>query len=116
MWYSAIGLVLTILVGIFCSWLTGFTDPNQVHTDLISPPLRRFYYTLSQDPAEKIHFLIEVSFHPYVEELPSCEAGKTFRLFVFISKRKEEIQINQISQLNKMEKTDFEKVSKKTNE
>lgn len=42
LWYSLIGFVLTLLIGLLVSYLTGFEDPQNVDTDLLSPPVRDY--------------------------------------------------------------------------
>jgi hypothetical protein len=43
LWYSAIGCLGTVLIGILVSYATNFQDPAELDPDLISPPLRRFF-------------------------------------------------------------------------
>ncbi|XP_065221049.1 putative sodium-dependent multivitamin transporter [Planococcus citri] len=84
MWYSAIGLLITVVFGVLVSWCTGFDDPCRVPSDLLSPPFRKFYSKFSNHTKERLHIPIET---------------------------KEEIQINQI---NGSEKLHFERVSSDT--
>ncbi|KAK4878986.1 hypothetical protein RN001_007132 [Aquatica leii] len=46
MWYSAIGFVFTIVVGMITSAITGFENPKNVSEQLQSPPFKRFYENL----------------------------------------------------------------------
>lgn len=46
LWYSAIGFLVTILIGLGVSFLTGPTDPQNVDEDLLSPPFKRLYSSL----------------------------------------------------------------------
>lgn len=39
LWYSALGCMTTLLVGLLVSVVTGVTDPATVPIDLISPPV-----------------------------------------------------------------------------
>ncbi|KAG7212483.1 hypothetical protein KM043_012796 [Ampulex compressa] len=43
LWYSAIGCILTMLVGLFVSFLTGAQDPNELDQDLLSPPIASLF-------------------------------------------------------------------------
>lgn len=68
MWYSAIGLVATLLIGIAVSWITGFNNVDSVHSDLITPPMRRLYSKHFQNFDGKIHNISsEVSFLQVLE-------------------------------------------------
>ncbi|XP_043468553.1 sodium-coupled monocarboxylate transporter 1 [Leptopilina heterotoma] len=40
LWYSAIGCLVTVFVGILVSYVTGFQDPAELNYDLLSPPVR----------------------------------------------------------------------------
>lgn len=42
-WYSAIGFLTTITLGMLGSFVTGFENPGNVNTDLLSPPIRNFF-------------------------------------------------------------------------
>lgn len=61
MWYSAIGLVMTMTMGVLISWFTGFHDPCRVNSDLLSPPMRNLYSSLSKNVKEKLKLPIEVN-------------------------------------------------------
>ncbi|XP_066143169.1 sodium-coupled monocarboxylate transporter 2-like [Euwallacea fornicatus] len=54
-WYSAIGCLLTVILGILGSFVTGFEEPGKVHTELISPPIRNFLHSLSEHTKERLH-------------------------------------------------------------
>ena len=41
MWYSAIGCISTMLIGVIVSFLTGFQEPADLDHDLLSPPVSR---------------------------------------------------------------------------
>lgn len=73
MWYSAIGLLITVITGVLVSWCTGFDDPCRVHADLLSPPFRRFYSRFSNHTKERLHIPIEV-------KLWGCLAWKRWRV------------------------------------
>ncbi|KAL6955274.1 monoamine oxidase [Sarracenia purpurea var. burkii] len=68
MWYSAIGLLITVIIGVLVSWCTGFDDPCRVHADLLSPPFRRFYSRFSNHTKERLHIPIETK-----EEIQSSQ-------------------------------------------
>lgn len=42
MWYSAIGYLVTVILGLIISLLTGPEDPHNLNEDLISPPISNF--------------------------------------------------------------------------
>ncbi|XP_011501301.1 PREDICTED: sodium-coupled monocarboxylate transporter 1 isoform X2 [Ceratosolen solmsi marchali] len=43
LWYSAIGCVGTMFIGILVSYATNFQNPAELDPDLLSPPVRRFF-------------------------------------------------------------------------
>ncbi|KAI5699745.1 hypothetical protein M8J75_007941 [Diaphorina citri] len=49
LWYSCIGLVLTVVLGLAISICTGAQDPRLVDSDLQSPPLYHLWMSLSND-------------------------------------------------------------------
>lgn len=49
MWYSAIGFVGTVAIGLFVSIITKPQDPCRLDMDLISPPIQTFLESLSND-------------------------------------------------------------------
>ncbi|XP_052737440.1 sodium-coupled monocarboxylate transporter 1 [Bicyclus anynana] len=46
LWYSSLGCIATLLVGLIVSLITGATDPADVPIDLISPPVVSFLNSL----------------------------------------------------------------------
>lgn len=46
LWYSAIGFLVTVIVGLLTSFIVGAKDPKEVDEDLLSPPFRSFYAML----------------------------------------------------------------------
>ncbi|XP_073943999.1 sodium-coupled monocarboxylate transporter 1 [Choristoneura fumiferana] len=46
LWYSGLGCMATLLVGLVVSVITGATDPSQVPIDLLSPPVVTFLNAL----------------------------------------------------------------------
>lgn len=45
-WYSAIGFLITFVLGVLGSFATGPTNPKDVDGDLLSPPVRNFLISL----------------------------------------------------------------------
>lgn len=43
LWYSAIGCILTMLVGLAVSFATGAQNPTDVDQDLLSPPIAAMF-------------------------------------------------------------------------
>ncbi|XP_066602040.1 sodium-coupled monocarboxylate transporter 1 isoform X2 [Prorops nasuta] len=50
LWYSAIGCILTIVIGLAVSFFTGFQDPAELDQDLLSPYVSSFF-RLEQKPS-----------------------------------------------------------------
>lgn len=46
MWYSAIGYLVTVILGLIVSLLTGPDDPHNLNEDLLSPPVSDFLHKL----------------------------------------------------------------------
>lgn len=46
-WYSMIGFLTTVIMGMIGSFATGHQNPKDVDVDLISPPAFNFYMSLS---------------------------------------------------------------------
>ncbi|KOC64351.1 Sodium-coupled monocarboxylate transporter 1 [Habropoda laboriosa] len=44
LWYSAIGCILTMLVGVVVSFFTGFQNPADLDQDLLSPPIASLFH------------------------------------------------------------------------
>ncbi|XP_017784801.1 PREDICTED: sodium-coupled monocarboxylate transporter 2-like [Nicrophorus vespilloides] len=55
LWYSAIGFMVTLIVGVITSVLTGCTDPQEVDADLISPPIQDFLASLPKCIRNKLN-------------------------------------------------------------
>ncbi|XP_011310481.1 sodium-coupled monocarboxylate transporter 1 [Fopius arisanus] len=51
LWYSAIGCIVTVIIGTLVSFLTGPQDPADLDYDLLSPPIR---YLLNRSPKKHI--------------------------------------------------------------
>uniref|UniRef100_A0A8D8Z1Z8 Uncharacterized protein n=1 Tax=Cacopsylla melanoneura TaxID=428564 RepID=A0A8D8Z1Z8_9HEMI len=49
LWYSSIGMLITVLMGLAISVCTGPHDPRLVHSDLQSPPLYHMWMSMSKD-------------------------------------------------------------------
>ncbi|XP_058806032.1 sodium-coupled monocarboxylate transporter 1 [Phymastichus coffea] len=50
LWYSAIGCLTTMIVGVIVSYFTGFQDPHDIDYDLFSPPVQRLVGTIKTKP------------------------------------------------------------------
>lgn len=55
-YYSVVGMMLVIVIGLFVSWLTKTKDEPAVHRDLLSPCIYRF---LSKDEKHSDFVLYE---------------------------------------------------------
>lgn len=64
LWYSVISFCVTVIVGIIVSYLTGPTNPEDVDSDLLSPPIRNYLYTLPE------HIKLYLNLPP--NKSPSC--------------------------------------------
>lgn len=60
MWYSAIGFITTIGVGLFISIITKPQDPCRLDMDLISPPIRSFLEGLSTKTKIALNLPVQV--------------------------------------------------------
>lgn len=61
LWYSAIGFLVTIIIGMIVSYLTGFEDPHDVDTDLISPVVYEFLCGLPKSLKEKLNIPLKLN-------------------------------------------------------
>lgn len=55
LWYSVISFFVTVLVGLIVSYLTGPTNPEDVDTDLLSPPVKEYLYSLPESIKEYLN-------------------------------------------------------------
>lgn len=55
LWYSLIGCLGTIAVGVITSYFTGFQDPAELDHDLLSPPIRRLVGVMTSKPKTNSH-------------------------------------------------------------
>lgn len=61
LWYTMLGTVVTVVVGMVVSALTTFQDPCALHPDLLAPPVRNFLGMLPNSVKEVLNLPIEVS-------------------------------------------------------
>nr|XP_034190607.1 sodium-coupled monocarboxylate transporter 1 [Osmia lignaria] len=54
LWYSAIGSILTILVGALVSFATGFQNPADIDQDLLSPPIASLFNMQTKPRANNV--------------------------------------------------------------
>ncbi|KRT80547.1 hypothetical protein AMK59_8462 [Oryctes borbonicus] len=54
LWYSAIGFLVTVILGLIASIVLGSQDPENVNPDLISPPVHDFLHSLPHNIKEKL--------------------------------------------------------------
>ncbi|XP_043259272.1 sodium-coupled monocarboxylate transporter 1-like [Colletes gigas] len=54
LWYSAIGCILTLLVGVVISFATGFQKPADLDPDLLSPPIASLFRLKAKTPANNV--------------------------------------------------------------
>ncbi|KZC04500.1 PREDICTED: sodium-coupled monocarboxylate transporter 1-like [Dufourea novaeangliae] len=54
LWYSAIGCILTVLVGVVVSYVTGFQDPADLDHDLLSPPIASLFCMQTKPRANNV--------------------------------------------------------------
>uniref|UniRef100_A0A0A9ZC26 Sodium-coupled monocarboxylate transporter 1 n=2 Tax=Lygus hesperus TaxID=30085 RepID=A0A0A9ZC26_LYGHE len=59
LWYSVMGWVVTIVVGMLVSWATGFEKPSNVDRAYISPPVNRLLSSLPYEWKVKLDIIIE---------------------------------------------------------
>jgi len=62
LWYSLLGFLLTIVVGLVVSILTGSLDTCCLDEDLMSPPVRRWLLSLSSDTKRMLRLSEEVTY------------------------------------------------------
>ncbi|CAL7942187.1 unnamed protein product [Xylocopa violacea] len=54
LWYSAIGCILTMLLGIVVSFFTGFQNPGDLDQDLLSPPIASLFCATTKSHANNV--------------------------------------------------------------
>lgn len=60
-WYSAIGFIATIILGLLGSYATGFQNPEELDIILLSPPVLSFLQSLPDCVQEKLNLPLEPS-------------------------------------------------------
>lgn len=55
MWYSAIGYVVTVILGLILSFVTGAENPRNINEDLLSPPINEFLHKLPRCVKEALN-------------------------------------------------------------
>lgn len=60
MWYSAIGYLVTVILGLIVSFITGAEDPHNVNEDLLSPPITNFLQKLPRRIKEVLNVPLKV--------------------------------------------------------
>lgn len=60
LWYSAIGCILTVLVGVVVSFFTGFQNPADLDHDLLSPPVASLF-RMSKKPASNVQGIANIA-------------------------------------------------------
>lgn len=60
LWYSMVGTVVTVVLGLVVSALTTPQDPCALHPDLLAPPVRKFLAMLPNSIKEVLNLPIEV--------------------------------------------------------
>lgn len=61
LWYSLLGFLLTIVLGLVVSILTGSLDTCCLDEDLMSPPVRRWLLSLSSNTKQMLRLSEEVT-------------------------------------------------------
>lgn len=61
LWYSLLGFLITIVVGLVVSILTGSLDTCCLDEDLMSPPVRRWLLSLSSNTKQMLRLSEEVT-------------------------------------------------------
>lgn len=51
-WYSALGCLITVIMGLFASFGTGAQDPHEIDWELLSPPIRNLFFSMSNRSKE----------------------------------------------------------------
>lgn len=59
LWYTMVGTVVTVVVGMAASLVTTPQDPCSLHPDLLAPPVRKFLGTLPNSVKEILNLPIE---------------------------------------------------------
>ncbi|XP_074025335.1 sodium-coupled monocarboxylate transporter 2 [Leptinotarsa decemlineata] len=92
-WYSAIGCLTTIALGVIISFATGATKMEDLDDELLSPPIRNLLYSL---PSRMRKFMNIPSKPSYSDERP--EKGK---VFIDLDSRSLQDYVSQTSDLGK---------------
>lgn len=60
MWYSAIGYLVTVILGLLVSLLTGAQNPHNLNEDLLSPPIREILHKLPRSVKEALNIPLKM--------------------------------------------------------
>lgn len=60
MWYSAIGYLVTVILGLIVSLLTGAENPENLNEDLLSPPIREILQKLPRGLKEALNIPLKL--------------------------------------------------------
>ncbi|XP_033223744.1 sodium-coupled monocarboxylate transporter 1-like [Belonocnema kinseyi] len=70
LWYSAIGCLVTVFVGVVVSFVTGFQDPSELDYDLLSPPIKHLLGPPTKSrSSSKIHGVTNLALEMYDEKI-----------------------------------------------
>lgn len=79
LWYSAIGCLVTVFVGIVVSFATGFQNPSELDYDLLSPPIKHLLGPPTKSRSgSNIHGVANLALEMYDEKI-QIENGRGTR-------------------------------------
>ncbi|XP_044266607.1 sodium-coupled monocarboxylate transporter 1-like [Tribolium madens] len=59
-WYSALGFLMTVFIGLVSSFLVGCSDPHETDWNLVSPPIKNLLFSLSNKTKERLNLPLKI--------------------------------------------------------
>lgn len=65
-WFSALGMLTTVIVGLIVSFITTPENPGNIDWDLLSPPIRKYLLSLGARTKERLNIPLKMSLNKKV--------------------------------------------------
>jgi hypothetical protein len=59
-WYSALGFLITVIVGLIASFIFGKQDPKDLDWNLLSPPVRKLLLSFSDKNKQRLNIPLKL--------------------------------------------------------